>query len=457
MSTPKKIFWTILGFVLFLVCFLKVQYIFVAPRTLVYHFLGEFYKEPKNSLDAVIIGASQAYDSWSAPMAFSQYGMTSWAFCSPRLSAQSIIYFLEEVRRTQPDALPVINLNIFHNVEIDESGFNWSVNYLPYSLNKLRMVRDIGEQAGYSLSEQLRVLFPVLRFHSRWTELTPFFFLKPSNGLKSAMLSEIYRKESDDISELYLKDDRTSPIDPRREAVLRKLLDYCRKKNIAPLFVIVPEAMGDLDGFITELNAIKSVIRENGFECLDYLNEIEETGLNSRTDFTDPRHMNIHGTLKFAPLLAQYLSEHYGFSDKRGQAGYGSWEEAVQNYNEQSSPFILPFERENAPRNYDLAAPKLKKPQAEGQTVTLTWNASKGADSYEIYRKTAKEDQNGWTLLASADADTLQYTDSGLAPSQIYTYTVVPKTAKNGIEQYGNYKYNGISVRTGEPEPQEEP
>lgn len=446
MSTPKKIFWTIFGFVLFLVCFLRVQTIFVAPRSLVYNFLGEFYKEPENSLDAVIIGASQAYDSWSAPIAFDQYGMTSWSFCCPRLSAKFLIYFMEEVRKAQPDALMIINLNLFHNLEINDTNLSWAVNHLPYSWNKIKMVHYLGGEAGFSPLERLNYLFPVLNFHSRWPELSSFFFLRNTNGLKSAMHSSAYFTKIDNVSSLYLKNERSKPLDVETEAVLQELLEYCRQKKIKPLFISVPEPLEERGDFIEELNTIESIIRENGYECLDFLNMIEETGIQTRQDFSDTHHMNIHGTLKFTQLFARYLSEHYGFTDKRGQAGYESWEKSVHTYTKLISPYTLPFERENASRNYELPIPKLITPQVEGGTVTLTWEKSPAADSYSIYRKNANN--KAWTYLAAADADTLQYIDSGLEPAQTYTYTVVPQTTANGTEQYGNYSYNGISAKT---------
>ncbi len=447
MKSPKKIIWTILGAAFFVFCFLKVQHIFVSPRSLVYYFLGDFYKEPENSLDAVVIGASQAYDSWSAPFAFSQYGMAVWSFCCPRLPAQALIYFAEEVRKQQPDALLIVNLNIFNNIEVNDININWSTNHLPYSLNKINMIRGLSAEAGYSPREQLQFFFPVLGFHTRWPALSSFYFLKNTNGLKSAMASKIFFSQSVDVSQNYQKNASAGALDPKREAILEGLLQYFDQNHMNPIFVSVPEALEEKAGFSKELNTIEQIIREHGYECLDFLDGIEETGVRTETDFTDMMHMNVHGTLKLTQILAHYLSEHCEFADKRGIPEYQSWEDSFQKYTERIAPYTLPFERDGASRKYDLSAPQLQKPRVKGQSVTVSWTASQGADSYVIYRKNTQENNNAWMYIAAVDADVLQYSEDGLNSSQTYTYTIVPKTSSDGIDRYGNFDYEGVSAK----------
>ena len=448
MKTLKKIFWTVLCLALFVFCFLKVQFIFVSPRTLVYHFLGDFYKEPKNSLDAVIIGASQAYDSWAAPVAFSQYGMAVWSFCCPRLPAQALIYFAEEVRKQQPEALLIVNLNIFNNTEVNDININWSTNHLPYSLNRIKMIRGLSAEAGYSTLDQLQFIFPMVSFHSRWPNLSSFYFTNNSNGLKSAMSSKIHFSQSVDISGDYRKDASSGTLDPKKEAILDELLKYFDRNQIKPVFVSVPEALAEKEDFISELNTIENIVREHGYECLDFLDGIEETGVRTDTDFTDPRHMNVHGTLKITKTLARYLSEHYDLSDKRARPEYQSWDSSFKKYSGQIRSYTLSFERDNSSRNYDLPAPRLQKARVEGRSVTISWTASQGADSYEIYRKNAKENNNAWKHIATVNGDTLQYSEDGLGSSQTYTYTVVPVTGEGGSGRYGNYNYAGVTAKT---------
>lgn len=61
----------------------------------------------------------------------------------------------------------------------------------------------------------------------------------------------------------------------------------------------------------------------------------------------------------------------------------------------------------------------------EEAKITVTWKAVEGAEGYNIYRK-IKGVEDNFSLLATVDANTSKYFDTGLTLGADYTYKVVP-------------------------------
>ena len=79
-------------------------------------------------------------------------------------------------------------------------------------------------------------------------------------------------------------------------------------------------------------------------------------------------------------------------------------------------------------------APVLTSPRRTATTVSLQWNVVENASSFKVYR-------DGVEI---ATANWFELTDEGLAPSTVYTYTVVAVDAKGNLSPMSN----SVSVKT---------
>ena len=70
-----------------------------------------FYSEPSQSLDGVYLGASHVYTFWQAPIGWHKSGLAIYPFSSASQPITSVPFLISEVRKTQPQALIVININ----------------------------------------------------------------------------------------------------------------------------------------------------------------------------------------------------------------------------------------------------------------------------------------------------------------------------------------------------------
>ncbi len=404
-----------------------------------------FYKERKNSLDAVYIGSSNVYYYWQSPLAWGNHGMAVWNYNAGAMPAEALPYLMNEVRKTQSDPLFIINLNIIHEVEIDAAKIHRVTHYLRPSFNKFRMISSLSDDAGYEGLEKLEFFFPIIRFHSKWAELSSWDFNKKINNMKLGLYNSFFYKIAD-MENRYRLHEGEAELGQIQSRTLFTLLDYCDENNLKVLFVIVPQAISADNVLGKQLNRMESIVNERGYDCLNLLGKTDEIGLQKGSDFRDSQHTNIHGAIKYTEYLSKYLSSKYGIEDKRGRSEYKTWDRAAEIYYTTISPYTLSFEREHAPRNYNIDAPQINQPEIYGQTVTLSWEASKQASLYEIYRKSKTSGEENWTLIASVDNKTLEISDEDLQTTGSYTYTVVPVSVSDNEKYYGNFDYSGVKA-----------
>ena len=439
---------TIIGIICIGICgfvFFRVLNIFKVADGQIFQSEAGFYAQDKNSLDVVFVGSSAVNRFFQPPLVWKDYGITSWSLSTGNMNAVNFPYLIKEIDKTQPDALIILSLNSFKSLKVDKTRIMRCTNYLNFSLNKLEMIHDLADRAGYKGTERLQFYFPIIQFHSRWPSLKSSDFTHKLNGYKTGFSAGFFLNDQKDISKKIKITDDESVLTEDQAEFLETFLKFLEQCGHDVLIVGSPQSF---NGNVKQkqLNRICSIFREHGYECLNYINMIDEIGLQTENDFYNINHTNIHGSIKFTDYLTGYLVEKYGLTDKRGLPGYKDWEDAAVLYDELISQYTLEFERDHAPRDYELAIPVLKKPTVEQQTITLSWKESPHAEAYDIYRKSNASDGKNWAYIGSTESTVCTFVDEGLMSGTKYTYTVVPKRTENGGELYGNFNYAGVSA-----------
>lgn len=405
-------------------------------------------KEKRGSMDAVFIGASNVSAFWQPPFGWADHGIAVWSMSIPDLTCAAIKHMLIEARKTQPDALYIINLSTFKGsaLTLDVGRLHRALNYMPFSLNKLRMTGDLISRSPFRGLDALEFYLPIIRFHSRWNSLQDTIFGEGNIKLKMSNTTGTFRKKVFSIEEkLALDNDRRDPIPEDVNKVLEELLDYCDEHHVKLLFVKSPQVANQkAQG---RMNAMEDILKARGYPCLDLLEDIHDIGIDTRMDFFNSKHTNIHGALKFCKAVGDYLVENYGFEDKRGRPGWESWDEAWEKYKSICEACLLPFELEHAPR-YFCDVPALSKLSVRERSVKVSWTDIEGMNGYAIYRRTENGSGKAWRWVADVSADLNEYTDDGLKASTEYIYTVVPYREADGIREYGSFDVLGVSAKT---------
>ena len=454
MEKLKKLL-KVVAFVLVFVLLLNVvSTALVAPNDYrCYQWVGQFYENEKDSLDAVYLGSSAAYAYWCPTLAWEDYGITVWNYTTPRQPLLAAKYLIEDCRKTQKDALYIVNLNRTA-MSYDKTAIHYLLDYMPFSVNKLKLTKALCDFADIQGEDTLQYYFPLELYHTRWNALTAKDFEYKSNKMMSSpnytgFITGIYNNTEEEI----IVTDQTSQPEQKYIDVLDDLLDYCDEKDVNILFTISSQLF-DSDSRQLKMNYAKQYVTERGYKVLDFCQEYPSTNLDITQDFYNTEHANIHGAIKLTDYLGKYLVENYDFENKRGKEGYEAWDESIDVYKSAISSSVLPFEYETENRDYSLKSVEYTDSSYDGESIHVSWEASEGAQGYKVYRKTLNNDnkkQSPYSELMTLTADQTSFTDADFDAKNdgtySFTYVVVPFKTVSGVTKYGSFRYAGTTVR----------
>ena len=299
-----------------------------------------FYLEEKDSLDMVFIGASTAYTDYSAPLAWHEFGITSYSLATnsaPMGIAKSMV---KEVLKYQKPKLILIDINgILYNddEEVKEASLRRWIDNMRDSENKEETIKELvpeGERDNYRN--------PLVKYHNNWEKADEYI---------EATKREIYMRMNKENLAI-LGDEGSTKIAPQNNLVdiknyqncspmykksgqhLIDLLEYLKKEDInnvvftnMPRFYkqkMIPER--------ERYNEAKRNIKAYGYTCLDLDDHVEEIGLNPKTDFYNYNHLNMYGREKSTKYLISYLLGHYKLASDHNENIVKKWNQEYESY-----------------------------------------------------------------------------------------------------------------------------
>lgn len=429
---------------IFLILFAAMLWLFSNhPDHRTYQMIGGFYEEPENSLDGVYVGSSNCYAFWNPLVAWNNYGLTIYPYSSGSQPFYATEYIIREARKTQPDAVYIVNLNSVEADDMDMNAIHNLINYMPESKIKDELIDYLGGLLGCSRIENLEFRFPWIRTREYWLDYLKKGFSPELDGLKGTMRYGDYLKTYTDITDAYILSDAQADIPNELTECINSLLDYCDAENVNVLFVSVPRAE-ESETALGRINTVCDMIRTRGYDVLYLTDKAERVSLDLSQDYYNNEHTNIHGAIKYTNYLSEYLIENYGLENKHGNELYSSWDNAWDIYAKGVSPGILDIELDAAHRDYALAAPEGLEAKSDGSgAIAVEWNAVEGAHAYAVYRKAGYT--SPWELVSAHQATT-SYLDSDCTDGIECYYTVVPVRDADGEAFYGNFYYRGVST-----------
>lgn len=290
----------------------------------------EFYKEELPH-EVLFIGDCEVYENFSPITLWENYGITSYI----RGSAQQLVwqsyYLLEDALRYETPKVVVFNvLALKYDKPQNEAYNRMSIDGMRWSSSKVGAIR-----ASMTDDESfIDYVFPLLRYHSRWSELTGDDF------------KHIFFKDLVTHAGYYMRVDvkpQTGFPDPRPLAdytlgsnameYLDKITALCKEKGISLILIKAPT---EYPHWYDEWDEqIVSYAEENGLPYFNYIDLRDEIGLDMSVDTYDAGlHLNTQGAEKMADYFGRYLTENYDLTDHRADKKYSAvWAEKVAYYN----------------------------------------------------------------------------------------------------------------------------
>lgn len=305
--------------------------------------LKGFYMEPENSLDMVVIGASETYTSIAPGILWKKYGFTSYLYSVAGCPISMVKSQIKEVRSRQDPKVIVVEINGAVPEENEYQRREGAIrNYLdniPWSENKAEAIKEVIPE-----EEQSSYFFPFLKYHSNWKNLKICVGnlymsakMRISGGSKLKGFQTISRRKKIDNLVDVKNDHSTAPLSRDAEYYLRDLLQYLKDEKIDNvLFIRIPHSTTErLYGDYQRTNRAGEIIEEYGYPFANFEYEREKIGLDPEKDFYNDNHMNLYGQKKFTKYFGKYLTSHYDLKDSRhSEKEKKAWDETAKETEE---------------------------------------------------------------------------------------------------------------------------
>lgn len=295
--------------------------------------IAEYYNDaPKHNL--VIIGDSEMYENISPLALWENYGIN----CYIRGSAQQLIwqsyYLLEDTLRYETPEAVIINITSMQYGEPQRESYNrMTLEGMRWSTSKVKAIfASMTEEESF-----WDYVFPLLRYHSRWNDLTEddfrLMFSEEEVSLNGYMM-QVGVKPAENVPEgRPLADYTFSDVSYQ---YLDKITKLCKEHDIELILMKSPSLY---PYWYEEWDAqIKTYAAEHEIRYLNCVNN-DEIGLNFQTDtFDGGLHLNVAGAEIYSNFLGRWLQNEIGISDLRDDGELvQAWSTKAADYEEKKS------------------------------------------------------------------------------------------------------------------------
>jgi hypothetical protein len=295
-----------------------------------------FYLEEENSLDLIVMGASETYNGFAPAVAYEQFGITSYLYGFSACPSSLWKYQLNEIERTQDPDVLIIECNgacYEDKDQCDPSELRLLSDDMPLTKNKIQLIEDRGTDS------KLSYYFPILKYHNKPIQKNKIIskYRMEKRGFNLTRGAQARVSKGPAIKNLVdvTGDESISDLDVQTEADLRIFLEECKRSNIEHIvFVRFPHVVTDFNYWrFQKYHRVKQIVEEYGFDYIDFDQYTDEIGLNIEEDFLDCEHLNARGAVKMTRFIIPFLTERYGLTPrKQTEKNIETWEESTYYY-----------------------------------------------------------------------------------------------------------------------------
>ncbi len=334
MSTKKKIGIRVVVSVLIVVVVLYLLQKLLMPKYVTGIVEGalvaEFYEEENKDFDVVFVGDCEVYENFSPITLWEKYGINSYIRGSAEQYIWQSYYLLEDTLRYSNPKVVVFNIQSLQFNESQSEAYNrMSLEGMKWSMTKVNAIK-----ASMTEDEKfLDYVFPILRYHSRWSELSAddvkYMFHSPSVSFNGYFMRVDTRPvetvpEGMQMADYSFGDNAWKYLDMMRE--------LCAKKGIQLVLMKAPSIYPTWYDEYEE--QVEDYAAKYDLPYYNFLELTEEVGIDYSTDTYDAGlHMNLNGAEKMSTYFGKILAEEYGLEDRRGNEELDAiWEKQIAEY-----------------------------------------------------------------------------------------------------------------------------
>ncbi|MCR5054858.1 MAG: SGNH/GDSL hydrolase family protein [Lachnospiraceae bacterium] len=276
-------------------------------------FIAEYYREPAKDFDVIFVGDCEVYENFSPVELWNEYGIHSYI----RGSAQQLIwqsyYLLEDTLRYETPKAVVFNIqSLQYDTPQSEAYNRMTLDGMKWSPVKVKdIIASMTEEENF-----IEYVFPILRYHSRITELTAddvkyMFKAKPASF--NGYFMRVDTKPAENVPE-----GRPLPSYDFGEHAweyLDKMRELCAENGIDLILIKAPSLH---PYWYPEYDSqVREYADRYGLTYINFYDVAEDIGIDYSTDTYDAGlHMNLSGAKKLSHYFGGILAER-GIPDRR--------------------------------------------------------------------------------------------------------------------------------------------
>ena len=201
-------------------------------------FVAEYYQEADKNFDVIFVGDCEVYENFSPVTLWENYGIHSYIRGSAQQYIWQSYYLLEDALRYHTPQVVVFNVQAMQYDEAQNEAYNrMTLEGMEWSMSKVNAIF-----ASMTPEEQfLDYVFPILRYHTRWSSLTPddlryLFDTKPVSHNGYFMRVDV--KPVDTVPEGKMLADYS--FGDRAWDYLNRMVQLCQDHNIQLILIKAP-------------------------------------------------------------------------------------------------------------------------------------------------------------------------------------------------------------------------
>lgn len=291
-NMKKEILKTGIFIIIFVLILLGLTKIFV-PASKHSTIIKELYDEPENTLDVIFVGESSVYKGVSPMKIWEKYKITSYDYAASGAKLYNNYYSIKEALKYQKPKVIVLNTDqLFHDEPFKEGYKRLLYDATRLNINKLEAISDPVQ--GNTRGEQISFVFPILRYHSRWSELGEEDFIKEKGKYEYIFKGQWVVKgiKAYDGKKL----DKFQNLNEDEVKYFEKIARYCKDNNVELLAVEFPSIQTWNND---KKEKVKQIAKNNDVKFIDLHDVLNEIGFDWTRDTEDGgNHLNYRRSRK---------------------------------------------------------------------------------------------------------------------------------------------------------------
>lgn len=292
---------------------------------------GEYYADSKDH-DVIFVGDCEIYESVVPSVLWNEYGITSYVRGNAQQLAWHSYYLLEETFKYEKPKAVVFNVYALKYGTPQSEAYNRMVfDAMRWSPSKVK-----GILASQTNGENLLdYVFPLLRYHSRITDLESedfkYLFSTPDSYSDNGYLIKtgvLPMKESKPITE--------SPEELLPQSSLdyvKKMKELCDKNGSELILIKAPTNSRGYWWYDEWEEQIAEFANQQGLKYYNFIPNAEEMGIDWQTDtYDEGLHLNANGAEKFTKYLGEVLAENHNLKSEKSEDVRSKWNGYYQRY-----------------------------------------------------------------------------------------------------------------------------